>query len=106
LEVGRMSFKRFWIREDGVEYDDARRRVAGQRAVIYYLVAFYIGYMGYSIMKNRLTGDDTMSYPLAITLASILFVGALSIILYATHRMRIEFEKSKLTDTKIEEKQD
>jgi hypothetical protein len=72
-----MSWNKFWVREDGKEYDEVRRRSAGQRAVLYYLVAVYIGFMGYSILKNRFGGDNTMSFPLAIILASILIIGAL-----------------------------
>ncbi len=98
-----MNFNRFFCREDGAEYDDARRRAAGQKAVIYYLVALYIGYMGYCILSNRLAGDDTMSYPVAITLTFALVAGAFWVAWYATRRMRKEFRDSKLSDTKIEE---
>lgn len=100
-----MSFNKFWIKEAGVEYDEARRRAAGQKAIIYYLVALYVGYMGYSIMSNRLSGDDTMSFPLATALTLVLIIGALGVAWYATKRMRNEFINSKIEDTNKEEKQ-
>lgn len=100
-----MGFHKFWVKEEGKEYDDARRRSAGQRAVIYYLVALYIGYMGYRIINNRLTGDDTMSYPLAITLTSVLIIGALWVAWYATRFMQREFDKSVLENENQETEQ-
>jgi predicted branched-subunit amino acid permease len=91
-----MSRGNFWIREDGKKYDDNKRRNAAQRAGIYYLVAIYVGYMGYSILYNRLIGDDTMTYPLAIILASLLIAGAIFVAWYATRRMKSELEASEI----------
>lgn len=96
----------FWVREGGKQYDENKRRSAGQRAVIYYLTSLYIGYMGYSIMKNRLAGDDTMSYPLAIILTSILIAGAIFIIWYATRRMKNEFKQSEIISAGKEEEKE
>lgn len=100
-----MGFHKFWVKEEGKEYDDARRRSAGQRAALYYLVALYIGYMGYRILHNRLLGDTTMSIPLAITLTSVLIIGALWVVWYATRYMKREFEKSVLEDKNQETEQ-
>jgi hypothetical protein len=93
-----MKWYKFWVREEGKEYDEARRRSAGQRAVIYYLVALYVGYMGFSILKNRLTGDGTMTYPLAILMTLLLLAGAIWVAWYATNWMKKEFEKSVIED--------
>lgn len=101
-----MNWNKFWVKEEGKEYDDGRRRSAGQKAVLYYLVALYIGYMGYSIMNNRLTGDDTMSYPLAIVLAALLVIGAIFVAWYATKRMKNEFRNSEIVSSGKEEEQD
>lgn len=98
-----IQWNKFLIREEEKEYDEARRRSANQRAVIYYLVALYIGYMGYSIMNNRLTGDDTMSYPLAILLTSLLVIGAVWIMWYATKRVKNEWKQSSTGVSKKEE---
>ncbi len=92
-----MRWNKFWVREDGKAYDEAIRRRASQKAVLYCLVALYIGYMGLLIIKNRLMGDDTMSYPLAILLASLLIIGAVIVILYTVKRMKNEFVKSIIT---------
>lgn len=94
---------KFWIKEDGKEYDEDKRRSASQRAVLYYLVAVYVGYMGYSILKNRLTGDDTMTYPVAIAVTSVLFIGAFWVVWYATKRMKCEYENSVIETGKNDE---
>lgn len=100
-----MDWNHIRIREAGKKYDENKRRSAGQKAVIYYLVALYIGYMGYSVMSNRLSGDAAMSYPLAAVLASILIIGAGFVAWYATKRMRSELKQSEIiTDGKEEEK--
>jgi hypothetical protein len=98
-----MKWNKFWVKEEGKDYDEARRRTAKQKAVIYYLVALYIGYMGFSILKNRLSGDDTMSYTLAVLLASLLMIGAIWVALYTTKQMKHEFEQSEIK-TDIKEK--
>lgn len=85
---------------------DALPQSAGLRAILYYLVAIYIGYMGYSIMKNRLAGDDTMSYPLAILLTSILMIGAVGVAFYATKRMKYESKQSEKQIADKEEERD
>jgi cytochrome bd-type quinol oxidase subunit 2 len=98
-----MKWNRFWIREDGKQYDEERRRRAGQKAALYYLVAFYIGYMGFSIMKNRFAGDTTMSYPLAVILASVLLLGAIWVAWYAMKQMKNEYRQSEIKITGNEE---
>lgn len=94
---------KFWIKEDGKEYDEAKRRSASNKAVLYYLVAAYVGYMGFSIIKNRFTGDNTMSYPIAIISSLALLIGALWIIYIATKRMKSDYENSVIDETKKDE---
>lgn len=89
-----MKWNKFWVKEAGKEYDEARRQAAGQKAVLYYLAALYIGYMGYSILNNRLSGDDTLTYPIAILLTLAFMLGAIWIAWYATRRMKNEFDNS------------
>jgi hypothetical protein len=93
-----MNLHNLWNRNGGKKQDDIKRRASGQRAALYYLVALYIGYMGFCVMKNRLAGDDTMTYPLAVILSSALFIGAVFVAWYATRRMKRELKQS-MTET-------
>lgn len=54
------------------------------KAIIYYLVAAYIGYMAFGIINNRIQGDDTMSWTVAIIFTTVLASGAIGIVVYAT----------------------
>lgn len=101
-----MNFTKFWVKEDGKEYDEVRRRAAGQKAILYYLVALYVGYMGYSILNNWLSGDRTISYALLIVLTAALFIGAIWVAWYATKRMKNEFKLSEIKAANKEESQD
>jgi TRAP-type C4-dicarboxylate transport system permease small subunit len=74
-----------------------------QRSALYYLVALYIGYLGYSIMNNRLSGDDTLSYPIAIMFTCLYVLGAVLIALYATKQIRDDFKAEKEAVGKEEE---
>lgn len=58
------------------------------KSIVYYLVAAYIGYMAFGIINNRIHGDDTMSWPIAIIFTAILASGALGVIVYATKLMK------------------
>lgn len=98
-----MNWNNLWIRNDGRKYDSAKVRNAGQRTVIYYLVALYVGYLGYSIISNRLAGDDTMSYPVAIIFSSVLIIGAIFVAFSATKRMRNELKQEETLPDEKEE---
>jgi len=52
------------------------------KGILYYLIAVYIGYMGISILRNRINGDDTMSYPLAVFFSLIFILGAVWVFWY------------------------
>lgn len=66
------------------------------KSIIYYLVAAYIGYMAFGILNNRIHGDGTMSWPVAIIFTVILSVGSIGIIVYATRLMKKE--KSRMEE--------
>ncbi|MGB8451465.1 MAG: hypothetical protein WCD89_03960 [Anaerocolumna sp.] len=83
-----------------------KNRPVGQKAILYYLVALYIGYMGYSILHNRLSGDDTMSYPLAIAITSVFVIGAAWVVWYATRGLINDSKNSEIEITGKEEEQD
>jgi threonine/homoserine/homoserine lactone efflux protein len=77
-----MNFKKFWNGENKKSHNDFNGQSNGNKGILYCLVAIYIGYMGYSILSNRLRGDDTLSYPLAILFTLVLVIGALWIFWY------------------------
>lgn len=63
-------------------------RKGQQKAVLYCLLAFYIGFMGYSILKNRLMGETAISFPLAAAISALFIAGAGGIIWYAAKLIR------------------
>lgn len=67
------------------------------RGILYYLLAIYIGYMGISILGNRINGDDTMSYPIAIFFALIFVVGAIWVFWYG-----FGLRKEEVSDSNVE----
>ncbi len=83
-----------------------KQRKTGDRAILYYLVAIYIGYMGYLVLKNRLSGDETLSYPIAIAAASVLITGAAGIICYALIQTRKRAEQEKKEQCQEEKEPD
>ena len=96
-----MKWNKLWDGESKKNKKDFREQRDGNRGIPYYLVAIYIGYMGYSILHNRLTGDETLSYPLAIFLTSIFVIGAAWIIWYA-----VKLRKNQATENEIKEKEE
>lgn len=82
---------------------DRKHQRTGSRSALYYLVALYIGYLGYSIMNNRLSGDDTMPYPLAVMFTCLFILAAVLIALYATKQIRDEIKAEKDAAGKEEE---
>ncbi len=78
----------------------------GNRTILYYLVAIYIGYMGYLVLKNRLSGDETLPFPIAIAAAFILIIGAVGIICYAAIQNRKSEKQKKIEQCQEEDTQD
>lgn len=74
------------------------------KSIIYYLVAAYIGYMAFGILNNRIKGDDTMSWPVAIIFTVVLASGALGVIVYATKLMKKEKSQTEDNIECVEEK--
>ncbi len=91
-----MKLNRLLKKEFQNEPKELQRRTSNQKAMLYYLIAIYIGFMGYSILRNRFTGDDTMSYPLALVLALVFVIGAVGIICYATSLIRKERKRDEV----------
>ena len=83
--MNRNEFRNGESKKNGNDFNGQRN---GNKGILYCLVAIYIGYMGYSILSNRLRGDDTLSYPLAILFTSVLVIGAVWIFWYGV-RLKI-----------------
>jgi len=92
----------FWKKEEGIIYDEERRKSASTRAVLYYLVSCYIIYMGVCIIKNRLMGDDSIPLVPAIVFAVCFVAGGFFIMWYATRRLKWEFAASVIQNTSEE----
>ena len=97
-----MKWNNIFNRETSKEKKEYSRPGDGSKAILYYLVAIYIGYMGYSILHNRLTGDDTLSYPVAILFTSVFAIGAAWIVWYAT-KLRKNASAAEIQVDTIEE---
>ena len=70
------------------------------RTAMYYLVGAYIAYLAFCIMNNRVHGDETMSWPVAVLFTAALGIGAVGVIIYAIRQTRKEMgEDSELEQT-------
>jgi hypothetical protein len=98
-----MNWNKFSIKRNTNNENAIKGHQGGQKAILYYLVAIYIGYMGYSILHNRLSGDNTMSYPLAIILTSVFIIGAAWVAWYATKGLKYNLKQSETDETEKEE---
>ena len=65
---------------------------------VYYLVGAYVAYMAFCIMNNRIHGDDTMTWPVAILCTAVLGIGAVSVIVYAVRRTKKDSENQSISD--------
>ncbi len=101
-----MNWNKFSVRENKRKITNRKNQPQGQKAILYYLVAIYIGYMGYSVLHNRLSGDNTMSYPLAIIITSVFVIGAGWIVWYATRGLKNDLKQSDIEVAVEEEEQD
>ncbi len=54
------------------------------KSLIYYMVSAYVGYMAFNIMNNRIHGDNTIAWPLAIIITAVMAAGVIGVAIYAT----------------------
>lgn len=92
-----------WKKEPGKKYDERLRTTAKQKAIMYYLVAIYIGYMGVQLIMAKLGGDNTMTLPMVSIFSSIMIAGAVGVIAYATTTLLKQLRASEMEDKEEKE---
>ena len=78
------------------EYDVQRRARAGTGATLRTLVAGYLLYLAWQIVKGVRAGETSMSPAVAYTAAAFFTVAALAFIVYLIRRWRKEVEAARL----------
>ena len=78
------------------EYDIQRRARAGTGATLRALVAGYLLYLAWQIVKGVRAGETSMSPALAYTAAAFFAIAALSFVVYLIRRWRADVEAARL----------
>ena len=82
--------------EKGCEYDMAKRTKASNFAVLRALVAAYLAWLGFSLIRDHLRGTSTLP-PILVWAAGLGFIiAALAFGLYTWKLWRWELEAAKL----------
>ncbi len=78
------------------EYDVQRRARAGTSATLRALVAGYLLYLAWQIVKGVRTGETSMSPAVAYAAAAFFAIAALAFVVYLIRRWRKEVEAARL----------
>ena len=79
-----------------VEYDVQRRARAGTSATLRALVAGYLVYLAWQIVKGVRTGETSMSPTVGYAAAAFFLLAALAFAVYLIRRWRREVEAARL----------
>ena len=80
------------------EYDIQKRARAGTRATLRALVAGYLVYLAWQIVKGVRTGASTMAPAVAWAAAAFFSLAAIAVGVYAFKSWRAELEAARLPD--------
>ena len=78
------------------EYDVQRRARAGTSATLRALVAGYLLYLAWQIVKGVRAGETSMSPAVAYAAAAFFVIAALAFVVYLVRRWRKEVEAARL----------
>ena len=78
------------------EYDVQRRARAGTGATLRALVAGYLVYLAWQILRNVRAGETTMTPAVAYAAAAFFLLAAAAFAVYLIRRWRIEVESARL----------
>lgn len=81
------------------EYDVQRRARAGTGATLRALVAGYLLYLAWQIVKNVRTGETTMTPAVAYAAAAFFVLAAAAFVVYLIRHWRVEVEAARLPET-------
>ena len=82
-----------------VEYDEQRRARAGTSAVLRALVAGYLIYLAWQILRNLRTGETTMTPAVGYAAAAVFLLAAAAFAVYLIRQWRIESEAARLPES-------
>ena len=81
------------------EYDLQRRARAGTRAALRALVAGYLVYLAWQILRNVRSGETTMTPAVGYAAAAFFLLAAAAFAVYLIRRWRIETEAARLPES-------
>ena len=81
------------------EYDIQKRARAGTRATLRAVVALYIAYLGWSVIRGVREGTSTMAPWIGWTAGLVFIAAALGFGIYVLKRYRRELEEARLPET-------
>ncbi len=86
-----------------LEYDVQKRAKAGTAATFRAIVAIYIIYLGYNILKSTIDGSSTLPAWAGWVIGVFFIAAALGFGFYIWRRWRIDLEAARLPETDEEE---
>lgn len=81
------------------EYDVQRRARAGTSAALRALVAGYLVYLAWQILRNVRSGETTMTPAVAYAASALFLLAAAAFAVYLIRRWRIEMEAARLPES-------
>ena len=79
------------------QYDVQKRARASTAATLRAVVALYLIYLGYTILKNTIRGESTLPLWLGWTAGIVFIAGSLGFCVYIYRRWRADLESARLT---------
>ena len=87
-------------------YDFTKRAKAVNTATLRAVVALYIAYLGYSIIRGVRDGSTTMSPALGWTAGIVFICAAAAVLIYSWKRWRAEVEAARLPESALADEAD
>ena len=81
------------------QYDAQKKARAGTRAILRTVVALYLIYLGYNILKGTVHGESSLPLWLGYLAGIVFIAAALGFGVYIYRRWRMDLEAAILSDT-------
>ena len=81
------------------DYDEVKRARAGGIATLRALVAGYLAYLAWQILKGVRSGESTMAPAVGYAAAAFFLLAAAAFAVYLIRRWRIETEAARLPES-------
>ena len=82
-----------------IEYDVQQRARAGTRATLRALVAGYLAYLAWQIVKGVRSGESTMTPAVGYAIAALFVLAAAAFAVYLIRQWRLETEAARLPES-------